>query len=157
MSASRLVMLTKRGTETSFDLQARVVAHQLRQARSEEDAAEAFGDADADLPQRRDALAHFFLGEQRGVLHRLGVLEQRLAGRSQLVAAGVLGEQLGAEVALDVLDVPGHRGVSGAETLGGGQQATAALQLEEETQVIPVEHGESLLPGRGGGLLENEQ
>ena len=128
------------------------MAHQLRQARSEEDAAEAFGDADADLPQRRDALAHFFLGEQRGVLHRLGVLEQRLAGRSQLVAAGVLGEQLGAEVALDVLDVPGHRGVSGAETLGGGQQATAALQLEEETQVIPVEHGERLLPGRGGAV-----
>ncbi|MCY1301267.1 hypothetical protein D9M70_508680 [compost metagenome] len=83
------------------------------------------------------------------------MFEQGLTRGRQLVAAGVLGEELRAEVALDVLDVPRHRCMSGVQALGCGEQAAAALQFEEEAQVVPVEHGSGPWQGKGRTLLEN--
>ncbi|MNE37514.1 hypothetical protein D3C80_1313680 [compost metagenome] len=65
----------------------------------------------------------------------------------------MLGEQLGAEVALDVLDVPRHRRMCGVQAPGGGEQAAAAVQFEEEAQVVPVEHGTGPWQGKGKGVV----
>lgn len=56
----------------------------------------------------------------------------------------MLDEQRGAEAFFDGLDMPGDGGVGGVQAAGGREQATAALQLKKEPQVVPVEHGLSL-------------
>ncbi|MNV94726.1 hypothetical protein D3C71_1895450 [compost metagenome] len=68
------------------------------------------------------------------------MLEQGLARGGQLVALGMLHEQRGPQALLDALDMPGHGAVGSVQALGGGQQAAAALQLEEKPQIIPIEH-----------------
>jgi hypothetical protein len=45
--------------------------------------------------------------------------------------------------------------MSGVQALGSGEQAAAALQFEEEAQVVPVEHGSGPWQGKGRTLLEN--
>ncbi len=72
-------------------------------------------------------MGEFVFGQQRDVFHGFGVLEQRFAGRRQLIALGVLHEQRGAEAFLDGLDMPGDGGVGGFQALRGGKQAAAAL------------------------------
>jgi hypothetical protein len=59
----------------------------------------------------------------------------------------MLDEQRSAEAFFNGLDVPRHGGVGGVQTSGRRQQTPAALQLEKKPQVIPVEHGSSLVAG----------
>lgn len=66
----------------------------------------------------------------------------------------MLDEQRGAEAFFDGLDMPGDGGVRGVQTPGGGEQAAAALQLEKEPQVVPVEHGVSLSAMVNQGCLK---
>lgn len=55
------------------------------------------------------------------------MFEQRLPGRGQLVALGMLHKQRRAQVLFDVLNVPCHGAVGGIEALGSREQAPAAL------------------------------
>ena len=121
-------------------LQPRIALKQAAQTGCNEHDADAFGDPQTDLAQRRHGLGDFFLCQQRNVFHRLGVLEQRLPGRGQFVPLRMLHEQRCAQMVFDGLNVPRHRAVGGIEAFGGGQQAAAALQLQKIPQVIPVEH-----------------
>ncbi len=77
-------------------------------------------------------MGEFVFGQQRDVFHGFGVFEQGFAGGRQLVALRVLYKQCGTEAFLDRLDVTGHGGMGGFQTLRGGEQAATALQLKKK-------------------------
>ena len=115
------------GHRHQFHLQPRIAFEQAIHAAGQEHDAQSFRDPDPDLAQGRRGLGDFLLGQQRDVLHGFGVLEQRLAGRCQLVTLGMLNEQRGAEAFFDGLDVPRDGGVGRVQASGCGQQTSAAL------------------------------
>ncbi|MNV51032.1 hypothetical protein D3C71_1430690 [compost metagenome] len=127
-----------------FHLQPRIAFEQAVHATGQEHDAQPLRHADADLAQRRGGLGDFLLGQQRHVLHRLGVFKQRLARRGHLVTLGMLDEQRRTEALFDGLDVPRHGGMGGVQATGSREQTPAALQFEKKPQVIPVEHESSL-------------